>query len=170
MASLDVSPSFFIGHTFYWGDRHKNVFFGPYRAAHMSPLKGALEEGMRFSTHTDTYVTPIDGIQMIWSAVNRKSTSGDVIGEDQRITPYEAMKAITTGPAWQFFEEDIKGSIEPGKLADFVILSDNPLSIGHLDPMKLKDIKVLETIVGGETVFEGETESIVARQFPNQQD
>jgi predicted amidohydrolase YtcJ len=131
----------------------------------MSPLKGALEHGIRFSTHTDTYVTPIDGIQMIWSAVNRMSTGGDTMGADQRIDPYEAMRAITIGPAWQFFEEDIKGTIEPGKLADFVILSDNPLSVGHLDPMKIKDIKVLETIVGGKTVFEGEAQSIVARHF-----
>ncbi len=168
MAALGISPSFFIGHTFYWGDRHKNVFFGPHRAAHMSPLKGALEHGLRFSTHTDTYVTPIDGIQMIWSSVNRTSTSGDTIGADQRITPYKAMKAITIDPAWQFFEEDIKGTIEPGKLADFVILSDNPLSVGHLDPMKIKDIEVLETIVGGETVFEGATKSIVARHFEGQ--
>lgn len=167
MAALDISPSFFIGHTFYWGDRHKSVFFGSHRANHMSPLKGALERGVRFSTHTDTYVTPIDGIQMIWSAVNRMSTSGDIIGEDQRIPPYEALKAITINAAWQFFEDDIKGSIEPGKLADFVILSDNPLTVGHADPMNIKDIKVLATIVGGITVFEGETNSIVARHFPN---
>lgn len=165
MAALHISPSFFIGHTFYWGDRHKNVFFGPNRANHMSPLKGALDRGIRFSIHTDTYVTPIDGIQMIWSAVNRMSTGGDIIGEDQRITPYQALKAITIDPAWQFFEEDIKGSLEPGKLADFVVLSDNPLSVGHLDPMAIKNIKVLKTIVGDKTVFEGETTSIVARHF-----
>lgn len=165
MAALDISPSFFIGHTFYWGDRHKNVFFGENRAHHMSPLKGALDAGLVFSTHTDTYITPIDGIQMMWSAVNRKSTSGDVIGPEQRIDPYEALKAITINVAWQFFEEDIKGSIEPGKLADFVILSGNPLTVAHLDPMAIKDIKVLETIVGGETVFKGETSSIIANHF-----
>ncbi|GAB2728587.1 amidohydrolase [Halomonas garicola] len=164
MAALDVHPDFFIGHTFYWGDRHKNVFFGESRAEHMSPLKGAYEHGLTPTTHTDTPVVPIDGIQMIWSSVNRMSTDGDIIGEDQQVAPLEALKAITTNAAWQYFQEDIKGSIEPGKLADFVILSDNPLSIGHLDPMKIKDIKVLETIVGGETVFEGETESIVAEQ------
>ncbi|WP_227370440.1 amidohydrolase [Halomonas sp. M20] len=167
MAALDVHPDFFIGHTFYWGDRHKNVFFGESRANHMSPLKGAYEHGLIPTTHTDTPVVPIDGIQMIWSSVNRMSTGGDIIGEDQRVAPLEALKAITTNAAWQYFQDDIKGSIEPGKLADFVVLSDNPLSIGHLDPMKIKDIKVLETIVGGETVFEGETESIVARQFPD---
>lgn len=167
MAALGVHPSFFIGHTFYWGDRHKNVFFGTSRAEHMSPLRGAYEHGLIPTTHTDSPVVPIDGIQMIWSSVNRMSTSGDIIGEDQQVAPLEAIKAITINAAWQYFQEDIKGSIEPGKLADFVILSDNPLSVGHLDPMKIKDIKVLQTIVGGETVFEGEAESIVARQFPN---
>ncbi|MFD2741394.1 amidohydrolase [Sulfitobacter aestuarii] len=167
MAALDVHPDFFIGHTFYWGDRHKDVFFGPSRAAHMSPLKGAYEHGLTPTTHTDTPVVPIDGIQMIWSSVNRMSTGGEVIGEDQRVNPLEALKAITINAAWQYFQEDIKGTLEPGKLADFVILSENPLSVGHLDPMRIKDIKVLETIVGGETVFEGEKESIVARHFKN---
>jgi predicted amidohydrolase YtcJ len=162
-----VTASFFIGHTFYWGDRHKNIFFGSHRAEHMSPLKGAQERGLRFSTHTDSPVTPIDGIQMIWSSVNRMSTGGDVIGEGQRISPLQALKAITIDAAWQYFHEDMKGSIEPGKLADFVILSDNPLHVGHLDPMLIKDIRVLETIVGGKTVFSGSTVSIAAQQFPN---
>lgn len=165
MAALDVSASFFIGHTFYWGDRHKNIFFGKHRAEHMSPLRGAIDRGVRFTTHTDTPVTPIDGIQMIWSSVNRISSGGDVIGTDQRVTPLEAVKAITSEAAWQYHSEDVKGTIEPGKLADFVILSDDPLSVGHLDPMKIKDIKVLQTIIGGETVFSGVTESIVARHF-----
>ncbi len=165
MAALDVHPSFFIGHTFYWGDRHQDVFFGEHRAAHMSPLRGAYDHGLTPTTHTDSGVTPIDGIQMIWSSVNRMSTGGQVIGTDQRVTPLEALRAITINAAWQYFQEDRLGSIEPGKLADFVILSDNPLTLGHLDPMRIMEIRVLETIVGGETVFSGETESIVARHF-----
>ena len=165
MAALGVSACFFIGHTFYWGDRHKNIFFGKHRAEHMSPMRGAIDRGVRSTTHTDTPVTPIDGIQMIWSSVNRVSSGGDVIGADQRVTPLEAVKAITSEAAWQYHHEDLKGTIEPGKLADFVILSDDPLSVGHLDPMKIKDIKVLQTIVGGETVFSGVTESVVARHF-----
>jgi len=165
MAALDVAACFFIGHTFYWGDRHKNIFFGKHRAEHMSPIRGAIDRGVRSTTHTDTPVTLIDGIQMIWSSVNRISSGGDVIGAGQRVTPLEAVKAITSEAAWQYHHEDLKGTIEPGKLADFVILSDDPLSVGHLDPMKIKDIKVLQTILGGETVFSGVTESIVARHF-----
>ncbi|HEB83051.1 MAG TPA: amidohydrolase, partial [Gammaproteobacteria bacterium] len=66
------------------------------------------------------------------------------------ISVMDALKASTINAAYQLKEEKIKGSIEPGKLADFVVLSDNPLNI---DPMKLKDIKVLETIKEGQTVY-----------------
>ncbi len=162
MAALDLSPSFFIGHTYYWGDRHKNVFFGKHRAEHMSPLRGAAENGLRYSIHTDTPVTPIDPIQMLWSAVNRVSTGGDVIGAQQRVGALQALRALTIDVAWQFHEEDMKGSIEPGKLADFVVLSDDPLSVAHNDPDALRDLVVLRTVVGGETVFRGETRSVVA--------
>ncbi len=165
MAALEVSASFFIGHTFYWGDRHKHLFFGESRANHMSPLRSAIDRGVRSTTHTDSPVTPIDGIQMIWSSVNRVSSGGDVIGADQRITVLEAVKAITSEAAWQYHHEDLKGTIEPGKLADFVVLSEDPLSVAHLNPMQIKDIKVLQTIVGGKTVFSGATESIIARHF-----
>ena len=165
MTELDVSASFFIGHTFYWGDRHKQVFFGPSRADHMSPLRSAIDLGIRSTLHTDSPVTPIDGIQMIWSAVNRVSTGGDVIGPEQRITALEAVRGITSEAAWQYHHEDLKGTIEPGKLADFVVLSDDPMSVAHADPMQIKTIRVLETIIGGETVFSGDTESVVSRHF-----
>jgi predicted amidohydrolase YtcJ len=167
MQALGIMPSFFIGHTFYWGDRHRDIFFGESRTDHISPLKGAVDRGLIFTTHTDSSVTPIDGIQMLWSSVNRVSTGGEVIGTDERIDPLQALEAITINAAWQYFQEDLKGSIAPGKLADFVILSANPLTIGHLDPMKIKDIDVLETIVAGNTVFTGEKSSIVAQHFPD---
>lgn len=165
MAALDVSASFFIGHTFYWGDRHREVFLGPGRANHMSPLRSALDNGVRATTHTDSPVTPIDGIQMIWSAVNRVSSGGNTIGAEQRITALEAVKAITSEAAWQYHHEALKGTIEAGKLADFVLLSDDPMSVAHVDPMGIKDIQVLETILGGKTIFAGATDSIVAKHF-----
>jgi predicted amidohydrolase YtcJ len=150
MQEMGVSPSFFVSHTFYWGDRHTRIFMGPDRASHMSPLASALARGIRFTLHNDTPVTTIDPLFSVWAGVNRRSRSGKVIGEAQRIAPLDALKAVTIDAAWQNFEDHIKGSIEPGKLADFVVLEENPL---ESDPLKIKDIRILQTIVGGRTVF-----------------
>jgi hypothetical protein len=90
---------------------------------------------------------------VVWTAVNRVSRSGEVIGEDQRVTPLEALEAITINAAYQYFEEDSKGSIEVGKLADLVILDKNPLTV---DPMTIKDIKVVETIKEGMSIYKAQ--------------
>lgn len=95
-------------------------------------------------------MSPLDQMFVVWSAVNRVSRGGEVIGPDQRVTPMEALKAITINAAYQYFEEKSKGSLEPGKLADLVILDGNPLKV---DPMKIKDIKVIETIKEGKTIY-----------------
>ena len=89
-------------------------------------------------------------MQVVWATVNRTSRSQRTIGPDQRLTPLEAMKAVTLWGARQHFEEDRKGSLEVGKLADLVILSDNPLT---LSPGRLNEIVVLETIKEGKTVW-----------------
>jgi hypothetical protein len=150
MRELDITPSFFVGHVFYWGDRHRDIFMGPERAAGISPLRSAIDRGLRFTVHDDTPVTPVDPLQLIWVSTNRLTRSGQVLGPEERVPPEVALRALTADAAWQNFEEDIKGTIEPGKLADFVILSDNPLSV---DPETILEIEVLETIVGGETVY-----------------
>ena len=150
IAELGITPSFFVGHVFYWGDRHRDIFMGPERAAGISPLKSSIDRGIRFTVHDDTPVTPVDPLQLIWVSVNRRTRSDQVLGPEERVSPLEAMRAMTIDAAWQNFEEDIKGSIEPGKLADLVILSDNPLTV---DPLAIREIQVVETIVGGETVY-----------------
>ncbi len=147
---LGVIPAFFSVHTYYWGDRHESLFLGPGRAQHMNPCRSALERGIPFTNHNDDFVTPINCLLSIWSAANRLSTSGRTIGESQRVPVLEAIKSVTTYAAFQNHEEDIKGSLEPGKLADMVVLEENPLDI---DPVKIKDIKILATIVGGEVVY-----------------
>ena len=76
---------------------------------------------------------------------------GRVLGPEERISPFDALKAYTTYAAYCSFEEDIKGSIESGKLADFAVLSNSPLDVEH---EKIKDIEVLATVIGGETVYE----------------
>ncbi len=151
IAELGVSPSFFVSHTYYWGDRHKAIFMGPERAVRMSPLRSAVKRGIRFSIHSDCPVTPVSPLFCVGAAVNRVSTGGEVIGPEQRLTPREALKAVTIDAAWQNFEEKIKGSIEVGKLADFTVVAENPLEVA---PEKIKDIWVEQVIVGGESTFD----------------
>jgi len=149
MAKLGVVPSFFSLHTFYWGDRHRTIFMGPERAARMSPAASAIRHGLHFTIHCDTPVVPMEPLRLVWSAVNRKTRSGFVVGEAERITPMQALRAVTIDAAYQGFEEDDRGSLEPGKLADLVILSRSPLD----EPETIDEIEVLETIVGGQTVY-----------------
>lgn len=150
MKALGVTPSFFSLHVYYWGDRHRDVFLGPDRAARISPARSAAQRNLRFTIHTDTPVVPMEPFRLMWAAVNRVTASGAKLDHEE-ITPVQALRAITIEAAWQAFEEERRGSIEPGKLADFAVLSDDPLSI---EPMKIKDIRVLETIVGGRTVYQ----------------
>ena len=151
IAELNLSPSFFVGHVYYWGDRHRDIFMGPKRAAGISALRSSIDRGIRFTVHDDTPVTPVNPLQLVWVGVNRLTKTDQVLGPDERITPLEALRTGTIDAAWQNFEEDIKGSIAPGKLADLVILDGNPLTV---DPTAIRDIQVQETIVGGETVYE----------------
>ena len=155
MKSLGVSPSFFIGHVYYFGERHRTVFLGEERARRLNPLRSAHERGIPFTLHEDTPVTPVNPLLSVWAAVNRLTKDGNVLGEEQRITPHAALRAVTLDAAWQNHEEDVKGSIEEGKLADFVVLSDDPLTVS---PVAIRDIRVERTIVGGETVYVAENE------------
>ena len=146
---LGITPSFFTSHVFFWGDVHvRNT--GEERAAFISPMAAAKARGIHFSNHTDFSVTPLDPFMTIWSATTRLTRSGKVLGADQRVDVMTALKALTLDAAWQYKEEKSKGSLEPGKLADLVILDKNPLTV---DPMTIKDIKVVETIKEGKTVY-----------------
>lgn len=149
MAELGVIPSFFSLHTYYWGDRHWKIFMGPARAAQMSPARSAGLRGIRYTIHADTPVTPMEPLRLVWSAVNRRSKSGAEIGLGQRVTPIQALRAVTIDAATQSFDEAVKGSLIPGKLADLVVLSDNPLE----RPETIDEIEVVETIVGGVSVY-----------------
>lgn len=152
---LAIIPSLFPMHTFYWGDWHKTSVLGPERAAYISPTRDVLDAGVIFTSHHDAPVALPDSMRVLSSTVTRVTRTGEVLGPDQRVTPYEGLKAITIWPAYQHFEEKSKGSIEVGKQADLVILSADPLTI---DPLQIADIKVLETINDGVTVFEYEYE------------
>ncbi|MDF2189054.1 amidohydrolase [Paraflavitalea sp. CAU 1676] len=147
---LGIMPSWFPTHTYLWGDWHLHSVLGRPRAQHISPLKQGLDNGIRFTIHHDAPVTPPDLLTAVYSAVNRTTRTGIVLGADQRITPYEALKAITINAAWQWGEEKEKGTLRKGKRADLVILDRNPLKV---EPALIKDIKVMETIKDGVTVF-----------------
>jgi len=105
---------------------------------------------MMFGTHHDAPVAFPDSMRVLDATVTRRSRSGDILGPDQRVDVMTALKAMTIWPAWQHFEEHSKGSIEVGKLADFVILSQDPTAV---DPESLDTLKVLKTIKEGEVVF-----------------
>jgi predicted amidohydrolase YtcJ len=150
MKRLRVIPSFFVLHTWYWGDRHRERFLGPERAARISPARTAQQLGVRFTLHCDSPVVPLEPLRLVWAAVNRRTTSGQELGPEERIDVVSALRAVTIDAAFQHFEEDQKGSLEPGKLADLVILGRSPLAA---DPAELAEIPVLETIVGGESVW-----------------
>ena len=142
-------PSYYGLHTYYFAEAHI-ANRGKEQAMYISPLRDSIDAGLRPTNHTDAVVAPLDQMFMLWSAVNRISRAGMEIGIDQRITPMEGLKTMTIWAAEQYGEQASKGSLEPGKLADMVVLSDNPLTI---DPMKINTIKVLKTIKEGKTIY-----------------
>lgn len=142
-------PSFYTLHTYYFADAHI-ANRGKEQAMYISPMRDAIDAGLHPTNHTDFVVAPLDQMFVLWSAVNRIARAGGEIGPDQRVTPMEGLKAQTLWVAEQYGEQASKGSLEAGKLADLVILNQNPLKV---EPMTIKDIKVLETIKEGKTIF-----------------
>lgn len=146
---LGLSPSFFTVHAYFWGDLHKENL-GQERAYFLSPMASAVKAGLHCSNHNDFSVTPIDPMRMVWSAVARTSRSGEVMGPDERVEPWQALKALTIEAAWQIREEDVKGTLAVGKLADLVILDGDPTRVPTDD---ILGIAVLETFKEGRSVY-----------------
>jgi predicted amidohydrolase YtcJ len=149
LKELGIMPSLFPMHTFYWGDWYGQII-GPERAQQIAPIGSALRLGMEPTSHSDAPVALPNLMQVMWATVNRVSRSGKVVGADEKLTPIDALKAITLWSARQSFEDKTKGSIEVGKLADFAILDQNPITV---DPMTINKIQVMETIKEGESVY-----------------
>ena len=148
---LGVFPSLFPMHTFYWGDWHREHTVGPEAAENISPTGWLMERGMMFGTHHDAPVAFPDSMRVLDATVTRRTRSGYVLGAEHRVDVLTALKAMTIWPAWQHFEENEKGSIEVGKLADFVILSDDPTAV---EPETLADLDVLVTVKEDKVVFD----------------
>jgi predicted amidohydrolase YtcJ len=150
MKKLGVTPSFFSAHVYYWGDRHRDLFLGPERAARISPAASALALGLPFTTHLDTPIVPIDSMLQLWTPVARETSSGQALGTEERVSVEQALRAMTSDAAWQLRLEQQVGSIEEGKQADLVILSANPLDYDG----DLRGISVERTLVGGVTIYQ----------------
>jgi predicted amidohydrolase YtcJ len=150
LAALDVTLTFQVAHNFYFGDFHEEVIYGATRTSRLNPARDAIDLGISVTIHHDSPVHPVDQILLIWSAVNRVTRSGRVIGPEQRISVMEALEASTIEAAHQIFEEDRKGSLAPGKLADLVVLDRNPL---EADPMEIRNIHVVETYKEGRRIY-----------------
>ena len=151
IADLNVLASEYAVHTFYWGDWHLNSVLGSPRAEYISPTRDLIDAGINLTSHSDCPVIPPNSLRIIDATTNRVTRSGLILGPEQRTTPYEALLSQTRWAAYQYFEEDHKGTLTVGKLADFVVLDQNPLKI---DPMKIHTIKVVETIKEGKQVYE----------------
>ena len=152
--ALGIFPALFPMHTFYWGDWYVHTVLGPARAANISPTGWMITNDMMFSSHHDAPVAFPDTMRVLAATVNRTTRSNAVLGPEHRVEPLVALKAMTLWAAYQHFEEKSKGSIEVGKLADFAILSDNPLTI---DRLKIADIKVMETIKQGRSIYRSDS-------------
>ncbi len=146
MATMGMCANIFSNHIYYWGDQHYNSTVGPDRARRMEACRTAKENGVHFSLHCDSPVTPLGQLHTAWCAVNRLTASGRTLGEYEKLTVYDALRAVTLGAAYTLKLDHDIGSIEPGKLADFAVLETDPLEI---DPVRLKDIKVWGTVMGG---------------------
>ena len=157
MRRLGVIGSFYPHHSWYWADRHISTFIGEERASRMNPMKSAMRAGVVTVAHSDAPIAaigdPVFGAEPlfgIWCAVNRTTRAGKVIGPEERITPMEGIRAFTINAAYASFEERLKGSIEPGKLADLIVLDRDPCAV---DPWEIRNVQVLRTMIGGRTVF-----------------
>ncbi|HTS31758.1 MAG TPA: amidohydrolase [Bryobacteraceae bacterium] len=125
-------------------------YWGAARAARVTPVRAYLDHGVDVAAGTDAPVVPFPPLWTMYHFVTRGTISGGVLGPDQKITREEALRIATIGNARLTFDEQIKGSIEPGKLADFVVLDEDILTA---DPKRIEQMKILMTVVGGNAVF-----------------
>lgn len=150
MKELGMLPTYFLDHIYYWGDFHYESVLGPERASRISPAKSTVDRGITFTMHQDAPVVKPNALFAVHNAVNRVTKKGRVLGKDQRVSVWEALKAVTIYGAYQIFEENVKGTITEGKLADLCIVDRNPLEVPSDE---IKDIKIVETIKEGNTIY-----------------
>lgn len=146
----NIGMTFFTPHVYFWGDMHRDVLLGPERAPKICSMNEAINRGISYAIHNDPPVTPPNALHSMWVAVNRLTSSGKLLGPEQRITPEQALLAYTREAAIVLGIEDELGTLEVGKYADFVVLDKNPLEV---DPMKIKDIRIETTVMNGNITY-----------------
>ncbi|MGB6009262.1 amidohydrolase [Castellaniella sp.] len=146
IAKLGLCVNLFSNHIFYWGDAHVEMTMGPDRANRMNSCATAQSMGIPFAIHSDAPITPLAPLFTAWCAVNRRTASGRVLGESERLSVADALRTITLGAAYTLGMDDEIGSVEIGKYADFCVLDSDPL---EAPPEALKDVAIAGTMVGG---------------------
>ncbi|MBU9649803.1 amidohydrolase [Burkholderia multivorans] len=144
--ALGMCVNFFANHLYYWGDAHYAQTIGPDRANRMDAAGSAQRLGIPYALHSDAPITPLNPLFTAWCAVQRETASGRVLGEHERISVDDALRAITLGAAYTLKMDHLVGSIEVGKCADFAVLDDDP---SRAAPARLKDVRVWGTVLGG---------------------
>lgn len=152
MAAVGVTPSFLINHVYLWGKTLRDNILGPERIGMLDRTAAALKAGLKFTMHSDYNVSPINPLHYVKVAATRTLwNSTEVLGADQIVSVYDALKAVTIDAAWQIHADDRLGSLTPGKFADFTILSDDPQAI---PAEEIDNIIVEQTWVGGKPTFQ----------------
>ena len=146
MKKLGLCVNLFANHLYYWGEEHYGKTVGPERAERMNSCKTALDNNVPLAIHSDAPVTPLGPLFTAWCAINRQTISGRILGESERISIDQALRAITLGAAYTLKLDSEIGSIEVGKKADFAVLEDDPYDVS---PENIKDIKVWGTVQSG---------------------
>ncbi len=146
---LGAVVSFFVAHVYHWGDVHLHNF-GPERANRISPAHSALTLGIPFTFHQDAPVIQPDMLETLWCAVNRRTQAGIHLGPEEEISVLDALRAVTTSAAFQYFREQEIGALVPGMSADFVVLDRDPLTVSKED---LREIQVMAACKGGNWVY-----------------
>ena len=157
MRDLGVIPNFFPNHVYYFGDRHRERFLGPERATNLDPIGSAVQAGIKPLLHSDCPVTPVNPLFCIQNTIDRVTSSGRVLTEAERVPAREAISMMTVNAAYGAFEENVKGSLELGKLGDLVVLDHDPF---RESAHELGQIESAATVVGGQVMYQTDDISI----------
>lgn len=150
MRRLGVIPDFFANHVYYWGDRHRERFLGPDRVNLLDPVGSSIRAGLLPILHSDCPVTPVSPLFCIQSAVHRLTSSGEILNASERVSVEDGVSTMTRNAAHAAFQENSLGSLEAGKLGDFVILEQDPFRVA---PGEIGQIEVAATVVGGQLMY-----------------